>query len=166
VQYTEADICGLAEELTCRIAKQMFGMDFRCVSAPSAENFQKDTVQGFLNAPVNLELQFKASPQLFYQMAKNAIGDEPEDEFEVQEYAMEFFNVICGRFVSKLKDHCRHNDMRFRPPVYLKNSDQLPDAAGHADEVCRVYFENADRETAEFCWNRNSMNKLWTGSEE
>jgi len=161
VLCTKCKICKMAEDLTCKIADQMCGVKLKCIE-DIGEEPQFDTVYGFIDGPVGLELQFKAEPELFYHMAEKAIGAPPEDEYEVQDYATEFFNVLCGRFVSKLHDDFTHTPMRFHPPVYKKSEEVPPDdAASEDDAVCKMYFENDKKLVAAFCWNRAMMKELW-----
>lgn len=139
----------LAEELTCEIMLKMAGIRLtRCDDRPET-GIEKDVVYGFLDGEQTMQLQLAAGKSFFHRLAANIIGGEPEDEEEVREYAAEFANVLCGRFVSEI---CRSTNTvaRFRPTVY---------GGGH--EACEkletVHFVSDHQEEITFSWSRDAM---------
>jgi hypothetical protein len=101
-----------------------------------------------------MEVRLRAEPAIFYQLTRNVSGDEPQDEGEVWEYAEEFFNVLCGRFISAIcnRDHIR---MRFDPPRYQKAadvSDMETDRLLHT-----LSFKTEKDELLEFLWGKAEL---------
>ena len=47
-------------------------------------------------------MRFEADWELFARLARNMSGTPPDDGEEIEAYATEIFNIICGRFVSEL----------------------------------------------------------------
>ena len=141
----------LAVELACDIMLKMANIHLiRCDDRPETDTeVEKDIVYGFLDGEQTMQLQLAAGKSFFHRMAANIIGDEPEDEEEVREYAAEFANVLCGRFVSEI---CRATNTiaRFRPTVY---------GGEHAtDETLEtVHFVTDHQEEVTFSWSRDVM---------
>ena len=81
---------------------------------------------------------------------------EPE-EGEVQEYAMEFFNILCGRFISELYK-ATETTTRFFPTRY----EALPNPTGLGGDtsLSTVYFISDEEELAAFSWTAEVVNDL------
>ena len=143
----------MAEELTCEVIAQMAGIRLMRTESPLTSDPKLDVVYSSLDGDGVLQLQFAAEPELFQRLAKNIIGDEPEDEEEVKEYATEFANVLCGRFVSEI---CRatRTAARFRPTVYGVNP------ATEEEELQTICFVSDQKEQATFSWSKDTMNAL------
>ena len=95
----------LADAMVREITRKMAGIDLRSVppTAPElAARPRTDAVYGLVDGEHPIQVQFRAEPRLFTRLAKNMIGEAPEDGEEVREYAKEYFNVLCGRFLSEL----------------------------------------------------------------
>lgn len=139
----------LAEELTREITMKMAGIHLvRCDDRPNTDT-EKDTVYGFLDGEQTMQLQFAAEKTFFHRLAAGIIGDEPEDDEEVREYAAEFANVLCGRFVSEI---CRATNTaaRFRPTVYGGGGETC-------EELQTVRFISDKQEDITFSWSRDAM---------
>ena len=121
----------------------------RCDGRPESGS-EKDIVYGFLDGEQTMQLQFAAEKSFFHRLAKSIIGDEPEDEEEIREYAAEFANVLCGRFVSEI---CRATNTvaRFRPTVYGVSE------GGEDEELQTVRFISDRQEEVSFSWSREAM---------
>ena len=139
----------LAEELTCEIMLKMAGIHLTRCDDRSETGIEKDVVYGFLDGEQTMQLQLAAGKSFFHRLAANIIGGEPEDEEEVREYAAEFANVLCGRFVSEI---CRSTNtvVRFRPTVY---------GGGHGacEKLETVHFVSDHQEEITFSWSRDAM---------
>jgi len=104
----------------------------------------------------NIQMRLQADLNLFMRMACNMIGMEPKDQTEVEEYATEFFNIICGRFVSKICD-LTGQSARFLPTVYEKPPGA--DAKGLDSENNTIFFVSDSNEGAIFYWAFASQDK-------
>ena len=94
----------MAEHLVCEVADVMGHINLSCESPPIIEdltNREMDVLCAVIGGDCTFDMQFFADRTLFCRFARNMIGAEPDEE-DVQEYATEFFNVLCGRFVSGL----------------------------------------------------------------
>lgn len=143
----------MAQQLTCEVMDQMAGIKLMRIDDPSDSQCEFDIVYSSLEGDGVLQLQLAAEPKLFRRLAGNIIGDEPENEDEVKEYAAEFANVLCGRFVSEI---CRATKTvaRFRPTVY---GDRPP---GNEEPLQSVRFISDQKERVMFSWGRDTMNAL------
>ena len=92
----------MAERMVCEIARNMSGVHLAtAVTQELKENKQLAGVYAQVGGDYTFQVQFLAEEELFVRLAKNLMGDDltPED---VQDYAVEFFNTLCGRFVSEI----------------------------------------------------------------
>ena len=143
----------LAEELTREIMMKMAGIHLLRVDDGHLSDVKKDIVYGYLDENRTMQLQFSAEKTFFHRLAKNIIGDEPEDEEEVQEYAAEFANVLCGRFVSEI---CRtaNTVARLRPTVYGGEEKE------NHETLQTIHFISDRQEDVSFSWSREVIEAL------
>ena len=141
----------LAEELICEIIQQMSGIDLKGV--PNTENLcpsqDLGAVYGETVGDFNLQMQFKAEEPFFMRLAQNMTGYPIENREEMEEYATEFFNIICGRFVSELYN-LTGQSARFLPTVYQRQPNIT--ALDNGDGCNTVTFNSDHDEAAVFCW--------------
>lgn len=156
--YDNKWICQMAERLTCEIMECMAGIKLqRCLALDDgAEGETMDAIYGVLGDDNEMQVRFRAESRLFARMAGNMIGGEPESREEIQEYAAEFFNVLCGRFISELHETI-HTPVQFFSIQY-----KLVDAAVHerGGEVGAICFISEKEEFAEFSWTAMLIEKL------
>ena len=98
----ETWVSHMAAHLVCEVAELMGNIGLSCQSPPVIEdltNREMDVVCAVIGGDYTFQMQFFADRTLFSRFARNMLGEEPTEE-EIQEYAAEFFNVLCGRFVS------------------------------------------------------------------
>lgn len=140
----------MAQELVREITQQMSGIELNnCDALPADVNLEElDAVYSLAVGNYRMQMQFRAQDSMFFRLARNMIGDEPEDRYEVQEYAAEFFNVLCGRFVSRLAEE-NHGLPFFAPPQYESPPDVTELIAEPRHTLC---FMSDDQETAVFSW--------------
>ena len=143
-------VSDMAEELTREIMMRMAGIRLVRVDDCPCNGAQKDIVYGYLEGEQTMQLQLAAESSFFHRLAKEIIGGEPEDEEEVREYAAEFANVLCGRFVSEI---CRATNTaaRFRPTVYGEQANDVK------EELQTVRFLSDRQEEITFSWSREAM---------
>ena len=143
-------VSDMAEELTREIMMRMAGIHLVRIDDRPEGGDQKDIVCGYLEGEQTMRLLLAAERSFFHRLAKEIIGGEPEDEEEVREYAAEFANVLCGRFVSEI---CRatNTSARFRPTVYGGKETDLN------DELQTVRFLSDRQEEVTFSWSREAM---------
>jgi hypothetical protein len=141
-----------AETLVCDILKQMADIQaYRLPDATELDGLQLDTVCAHIHGDYCLEVRLCSEPESFYRLTRNISGEDPLGEAEIQEYATEFFNVLCGRFISAICDR-NHVLMRFDPPEYRKAAC-APDT-GVCVEVHTLAFRTELEELFEFSWGK------------
>ena len=140
----------MAETLVCEIAEQMSGIQLRRSKAWTCEKPETrvDAICGHVSGDFQIELRFFAQTELLFRLTRNMVGYDPESD-EVQEYAMEFFNILCGRFISELYKAAR-TSARFFPTQY----EAMPDTGmlGKNASERTVYFTSEEQELAAFSW--------------
>lgn len=143
----------MAEDLTREITAKMSGISLNRVDEKPNPSDEVDIVYGFLDGETTMQLQFAAERRFFRRLAENIIGGEPEDEEEIREYAAEFANVLCGRFVSEI---CRATNTvaRFRPTVYGY------DPRSKKEDILSVWFISDRQEQVTFSWSQEAMDKF------
>ena len=109
-----------------------------------------------VEAGERIKLRFLAEPRMLSRLARNMLGSEPE-KGEAQEYAMEFFNILCGRFISELYK-ATETTTRFFPTRY----EALPNPTGLGGDtsLSTVYFISDEEELAAFSWTAEVVNDL------
>ena len=94
---------------------------------------------------------------MFSRLAQNMAGSQLSSD-EIQEYAMEFFNVLCGRFLSELYK-ATNTTAKFYPTRY----ELYPDLMCLKDQVVMLstlYFISDEQELAAFSWSAKPINDL------
>ena len=139
----------MADTLTCEIMDVMSGIRLSRCRDPAPDGTAMSSVCAYVRGRhFDMQLRFQAEPKMFWRLARNMIGGEPESAEEVSDYASEFFNVLCGRFVSEL---CRvtRAPARFTPPQY--NPEPAP-FEKRAD-MRTLHFVSEECERAQFSWS-------------
>ena len=148
----------MAESLIGEITKQMSGIQLLLLQDAQPPDHlvdEMDAAYGRVEGDYQMFMQLRAEKKLFYRFAENMIGDKPEDQSEVEDYATEFFNVLCGRFVSELYI-ATGRAARFFPTTY----ERPPDVSALDGQVCSLYFISEKNEYAVFSWTAASVNQL------
>lgn len=147
----------IADLMVCEVINQMSGI---CLAGCSKEEEkQLETVYGLVDGDYQMQLWLRAEPRLFNRLAKNMIGEDPADEEEVKEYAVEMFNILCGRFISELYEVTGHA-AKFFPTSYGNVPCDLSPAVSH--EMCIRSFFSDEQEYVEFAWSKVLRgNKCW-----
>jgi hypothetical protein len=141
-----------AEVLVCEILKQMAGIQARRLpDCAQLAGLRLDAVCAHIRGDCCMEVQLRTEPESFYRLTRNISGEDPLGEAEIQEYATEFFNVLCGRFISAICDR-DHILMRFDPPEYQKSAC-APDSDTSA-ELHTLAFRTELEELFEFSWGK------------
>ncbi len=156
-------LCRVAENLACEIMQQMSGIRLESCSPSEGGDVVMDAVCALVDGDYQMKLQFCAERRMFVRLARNMIGREPEDGLEVQEYAAEFFNVLCGRFISQI-----HQTIRTSAQFFQTQYVASPNVRCLADEgpVYTLYFVSEQQELAEFSWTKQSIESLLRRNEE
>jgi hypothetical protein len=135
----------------------MSGIEMQRQPTGQTPETQMDTVYSEVDGDYRLEVWFRAEHRWFQRLASCLLGEQTEDETDIQESATEFFNVLCGRFVSEL---CRttHFPARLDRPRFTRAAAESGVPAAETRSI--LYFETEEQERAEFSWTREPMNQL------
>lgn len=122
----------LAEQLVVDVADWMTGLHFVCKHQDQPQSFGQNLHEVCAQAKgdIQIVMQFWAEPQFFHGIAFKICGGEPQDDEEIQECAIEFMNVLCGRFISaicsdmKIKLFFSTPDYRVPPSVDLLREEE------------------------------------------
>lgn len=150
----------MADTLTCEITEQMCGIRLNSRTQVERNAPPMDVVYGLVEGRYRMCLKFRAEPRLFCRLAENMIGAPPESMEEVQEYATEFFNVLCGRFISEIYQQTKL-PARFYPTRYGEALG-APDLEEYDAAVTRYYISEQE-ELAEFSWAASLYEYLQKG---
>lgn len=147
-QLNYAWVPKLADLLVFEVLEQLSGI--RVTNSPAGEpsDTAMDTVYGFVDGEYRMQMHFRAEPRMFGRLAGNMMGEPPQEE-DIRDYAEEFFNILCGRFVSEIY-RTTQMKARFLPTRY----GEPPKASWGAEEGISYtrYFVSEERELAEFSW--------------
>lgn len=148
-QFNPAWVLRMADILVYEILDQMAGIQIRNSTANEAGTTDMSTVYGFVDGEYRMQLQFRADPRMFGRFAENMMGKPPQEE-DIRDYAEEFFNVLCGRFVSEIY-RATQMKARFFPTRYGEPCKALREE--EPELSCTRYFVSEEREHAEFSWS-------------
>jgi len=118
-----------------------------------------DGVYGWVDG--GIQLLFRAEPRLFQRLAANMLGAPARDAEEVQEFATEFFNTLCGRFISELYRVAK-GPARFHPTRY----ETYPNVTPLGEDTVVLSYSSEEQETAEFSWTADSVAMLLEGRKQ
>lgn len=146
----------MAEELLCEIMCQMSGIVLEEVpQLPTNFTMRKlGIVVGATIGDFDIKMRLIAERALFERLANNMIGEPAKDFDEVEEYATEFFNIVCGRFVSELYV-LTGQSARFLPTTYMHVQE---DADPYGESTINIVrFMSDGDEGAVFSWTLASQ---------
>lgn len=93
----------MAEQMVCEIVRNMSGVHLSTVVTRELNDNDQPLagVYAKIGGDYTFQVQFLAEENLFVRLAKNLMGDDLTME-DVKDYAVEFFNTLCGRFISEI----------------------------------------------------------------
>lgn len=147
----------MADILVREILDQMSTIQLEQCSAQNKAEIPMDLVSGQVDGDYQMQLAFRAEPKLFRRLAENLLDETPVESEMIRESAREFFNTLCGRFISEIYRETKAAG-RFYPVQY----EPAPGNMGHiGDEpVNTIYFISDEQEHAEFSWPQKTMDEL------
>lgn len=150
-------VCSMAESLICEIIAEMANIQLWKASEP-VEELKKKSMVGVcaaIGGDYTLKMRFFAEKQLFYRLAKNMLGREPDDE-DIQDYAMEFLNVVCGRFISEIINET-HIKVKLMPTEYRVPTGRMPE---EEESMQTMGFVSDEQEYAAFSWTTMAIEDM------
>ena len=108
----------MAVKLTCDITDQMANIHLTCV--PEIGKFEEQMVMvgvcALIGGDSTFSVRLCAEKSLIVRLVRNMTGLDANDE-DVQDYAMEFFNTLCGRFISEIINKNKMNSVNIRKSI-------------------------------------------------
>ena len=109
-----------------------------------------------------LKVQFFADRALFYRLTQNMLGDHPSEE-DIEDYAIEFFNILCGRFLSEIVNQT-HISARLMPIRYeLPAEETTPETD---ESMCTLNFVSDKQEQVAFSWTAVPIEEMMRRSKK
>lgn len=137
----------MAEQMVCEIARNMSGVHLSTAVIQEPKDKPLAGVYAQVGGDYTFRVQFLAEEELFVRLAKNLMGDDLTKE-DIEDYAVEFFNTLCGRFISEIinETHIKARLLSIRYEFPPLKEDILEQA------VQSVAFTSEMNEYAVFAW--------------
>lgn len=151
-KYDKAWIDLLARQLVIDVADWMGGVTL--LNCPDADNGierkRLQAVHGRVEGDLRMQMCFAADPGMLSRMAEKLFGTPPENREELDEYSLEYANVLFGRFISEI---CRGRKpkLHFCAPECLPPTENAPFATD-TDRSSSLRFMSERQELAAFSW--------------
>jgi len=140
----------LAEQLICEIADQMGAIRLSCEQSASRDetsNRKMSVISAEIGGDYNISIYFLAEHSLFLRLARNMLGEEPGEE-DVRIYVGEFFNIVCGRFISELINKADISVQLMLVDGELQSAEEIL----KEELIKSLYFVSDMKEYAVFSW--------------
>lgn len=105
-------------------------------------------VFGLIQGDYELHIQLLTERRLLVRLAANMMGGYPEEE-DIREYALEYFNTICGRFISEIIN-MTHIRAQLLPVRYEMSSTSPILTPG--EQISTIYCVSDQQEQLIFSW--------------
>ena len=117
------------------------------------------TIHAVLETPRHITLLLYADVSLMARLAQNIMHQEVVTQRDIQDVAIEYFNVVCGRVAANMYRAARISS-RFQTPRFFQGC-YLPD--GHPCSQCVLNFKGENMENVRLvcmagqCSNNTSL---------
>lgn len=149
--HNENWIITMTQQLVMEVTDWMAGIPLICCSEPPP-NMHKDQMDSILicvGGKNKIFVQLRADPKMLFRLAQKISGCDLKDQEEVREYAMEYVNVLGGRFIShgfsNLKEKTRYFFPKYETPPNITAVDKKEGAVS-------LFFLSELQECAVFSW--------------
>ena len=141
----------MAQELVCGITEQMANIRLRRV--PKVGKIEEQMVMvgvcALIGGDSTFSVRLCSEKSLIVRLVRNMTGLEANEE-DVRDYAMEFFNTLCGRFISEIINKNRMKAkilrIRYESPLEWKKHEQ-------EEKFVVLDFVSKEDEYVSFSWN-------------
>lgn len=96
------DILGIVDDAICDITKRMAGIDLQQTQRNFNESDDVCSMHVSVGGTYQLSLICLADGRLFRAIAERMKRSPVEDEEDMQVYAKEYFNTLCGHIVTRI----------------------------------------------------------------
>lgn len=149
-------VCDLADALIREIAQEAADLPLyrQPEGPPLSEEHSLVSIYSKVDGAYFTELVFRGELSLFFQVASNMQGVPSPSMEDAVDYALELFNMFCGRFISEVY-RATGIPARFYPPRYLGGQPCSVKGA-----VKSLYYLSQHGEQAQFSWTADSVEQL------
>ena len=144
-------IMKMTQQLVLEITEWMADIPLTCCPEPPP-NMHKDKMDSILvctGEEPKLFMQFRADPKMLSRLAQRISGCDLKSKEEVEEYAIEYVNVLGGRFLSHGFSLWKEKPKYFFPEYETPpNITAVDEKAG----AVSLFFLSELRECAMFSW--------------
>lgn len=148
----------MVETLVCEILTEMANLRIWRAEEP-IEALKRRKMIGVcatIGGDYTFKMRFFAEKPFFYRLAKNMMGEEPDEE-DIRDYAMEFINVVCGRFISEIINET-HIKARLMPVEYrMPTNGELQE---EEESMQTMGFVGDGQEYAAFSWTTMAIEDM------
>lgn len=136
----EVDLKQIMDEATQEITQKVAGIKLEPAMANLEDNGNLRSLTAEVNGHYKLTLAYHAEDTLLRTIAEHMKRDKVDNEEEIAVYTKEFFNILCGRIVSRFNQTAKTTG-RFGIPAYVKGV-YVSDL--HPSDVIEVCYESED----------------------
>ena len=141
----------MARELVCGITAQM--ADIHLIPVPKIGKMKEQMVMvgvcALIGGDNTFSVRLCSEKSLIMRLVRNMTGLEASEE-DVRDYAIEFFNTLCGRFISEIinknKMKARILRIRYESPREWENQER-------EEKFVVLDFVSKEDEYVSFSWN-------------
>lgn len=129
-ELTQAEVCQIVDQTVREITEPMTPL-YTCLGAESLSP-ESCTIQTTFEGGYRACLTLCADTALLIRLAKETLEEETVSQADLEDFAKEYFNVICGRIAARLFQTARISS-RFHIPSFRlgpRGPDQ-EDGGGH-----------------------------------
>ena len=152
-------IYSMAQTLVCEVMDEMSKIQLFQINEAAKDYAARDIhgVCALIDGDYSMKVRFFAEESLFERFAQRMMGCDPDDEELVRDYAMEYLNVVCGRFISEIINQT-HIRAKLMPVKY-----EIPDKCSYVDDQETMYtlhFVSDMQEYASFSWTAGAIEEI------
>lgn len=130
----EVDIQKILDDTVRDITKRLAGIDLSVGNWPRRENGEIDSLYTTTKGSYTITIVYHAEQQLLYYIAEKMARRPLEDPGDMEMYAKEYFNILCGRFISQINNLTK-SSARFGIPHFCHGVYQSEGFSGITIEV-------------------------------
>lgn len=148
----------LANRLVTEVSRRMANIQLKRTDAFPWEDLSGEhvVVYGLIQGDYELHVQLLTEFQLLDRLTSNMLGAKPAED-DVREYTLEYFNTICGRFISEIINQTHISEklisvqyeMPFQSPILTSG-----------EQVSTEYFLSDRQEPFVFSWTSMPISNM------
>lgn len=130
----EVNIQKILDDAVRDITKRLAGIDLTVGEWPGQESGEVDSLYTVTKGSYTITIVYHAEKQLIQYIAEKMARRTVEDPQDVEMYAKEYFNILCGHFISQV-NRMTKSSARFGVPQYCHGNYKTENCEGIILEV-------------------------------